>query len=109
MTEKTFYKAKRLYREGHVHHHTGDTYLVRGDHDRYTVDLEQDSCSCPARVRCSHIGAAAIFEAKSNAETARRMEERHSERSEERERSKRPGVSDDRRAQILAGLDRMVG
>lgn len=32
---------------------------VRGDHDTYTVFREKDRwrCTCPSRVRCSHIEA----------------------------------------------------
>ena len=54
-------KAERLLLQGHVTVRVirGETVLVKGDHDTYSVVRERDRwrCTCPSRKRCSHIEA----------------------------------------------------
>ena len=91
-------KAWRLINTGRVTitHQTEDVLAgtVAGDHDTYQVSIDPDGehCTCPARVRCSHIIALDLFEMTDDPELSpgpsdRAPTDRHDTRTEETNQS----------------------
>ena len=64
MSPKTLHKAKAIHKRGGVTQAYFRTYAVTSTSGKtYDVDLAADTCTCPARVTCSHISAANIHRA----------------------------------------------
>lgn len=60
VSKATQEKAHRLLAEGRVQKVEGG-FRVKGDNGVYDVNEACDYCSCPARVRCSHMIAGAFY------------------------------------------------
>jgi len=71
MSPKTLHKAKAIHKRGGVTQAYFRTYAVTSTSGKtYDVDLAADTCTCPARVTCSHISAANIHRALRRAPTS---------------------------------------